>query len=182
MIAQFSVLCLWKGYRHCRRCIGLIRTLKLISKGTSVRLLLNIKCYFGICLMLKVKKEKIRKPEKGGAGGKAEQVQSGQFSIAPFQCISSMLSRMSHHILLTKKPLKKPPKNKKPKPLWHSYCNFLCLISSFSSTWELFKIFDWFCALQIFASNYIHSVLSQVFSLPELCGYSIFFVSWHGFV
>lgn len=61
MIARFVLLCLCKGYRHCQRCIGLIKALKLISKGTSVRLLLNIECCSGICLKLKVKKEKLCK-------------------------------------------------------------------------------------------------------------------------
>lgn len=56
MIARFSLLFLCKGYRYCQRCIGLIKALKLISKGTSVRLLLNIECYSGICLMLRVTK------------------------------------------------------------------------------------------------------------------------------
>jgi len=111
MIARFSLLCLCKGYRHCQRCIGFIRALKLISKGTNVRLLLNIECYSGSCL--KVKKETKYKPlkkEKGearGTGSKAEQIQSGQFSIAPFNgfpacCLKRLPSHMASKSLAFK--------------------------------------------------------------------------------
>lgn len=135
MIARFSLLFLCKGYRYCQRCIGLIKALKLISKGTSVRLLLNIECYSGICLMLRV-----TKLCKGFFF--CQNTLSGQFRIILFNDFQHAF--LSHlEVLLTRKPSK--------EILSNSDYNFLCLISPFFFPFPYFfylrviKYILWLC-------------------------------------
>ena len=161
MIARFSLLFLCKGYRYCQRCIGLIKALKLISKGTSVRLLLNIECYSGICLMLRVTKlckgffflpELIKWP--------VQDYPFQWFSACFLEPFGSITNKKTFEGNTFKFRLQFPVLNFTfffPFPL------FLLLESYLIYSLTLFY------TLQIFASSYVYNVLSRVFCFPGIC-------------